>query len=313
MYLIIIIILIIIYFKKPLHEKFTSYYVDCGKPKDHTNLIEILDKNYKLEGSIHWDLFIPCNNNTENVKINNDNQIIFGLSNYLDLIDKEYIYENFKSIMPNSYLLPKNLDIFKDDFNPKKRYFVKKENLKFISNQPCVISKNTSIVQEILENPYIINGKKIDIDLLLLISCSYDKYIGYFYNDINVNYTKLEYNHFSLNLDKVIPDIFNKNYNLNLYPQKLKQTCIYNKKLIQNLKNILKFILENFNICKNNIHKSNQCLQLLKIKFFITNDLSLKLLDINLPENKELTTDLYLDILDIIKIKTKKNNNFIQI
>jgi tubulin polyglutamylase TTLL9 len=143
------------------------------------------------------------------MKFNNSiNSKIFIIHNGDQIVAKDYLWKNLidyyglkycLNIMPMTYLLNNNNDLTKleNDFNKNNIYILKKniqrqEGLKISNNLSEIINNKNEyvIVQELLQDPYLINGRKINLRVYVLVVCYKNNYTVYVYNDGFMYYTK---------------------------------------------------------------------------------------------------------------------------
>ena len=176
-------------------ENFVSY-TKC-KNKKLKNLKKAIFNKYNInyrEKEENWDIYLPCGygnieNELKKIKVSNNNQIIFGVSgcdkitskNYLWTLLNNYYGRNYaKTLMPESYVLnnSEDLKLFKNQFNPKKVYIIKKniqrkKGIKLSNNLQEIINidKKYKVVQEFITDSYIINKRVMNLRIYLMIKC----------------------------------------------------------------------------------------------------------------------------------------------
>ena len=83
--------------------------------------------------------------------------------------------------MPESYVLnnSEDLKLFKKQFNPKKVYIIKKniqrkKGIKLSNNLQEILNvdKNYKVVQEFINDSYIINKRVLNLRIYLMIKCT---------------------------------------------------------------------------------------------------------------------------------------------
>ncbi len=159
-------------------------------------------------------IFVPCiydNTDEEIEKMDNIKDSYYMVINKCDtFVGKNYlwIYTNLfypknKVIeyLPNSYLTydTKSMEIFKNEFNPKKLYILKKNiqrqaNIKISGNYDEIIKavsgdKEYIIIQELLQNPFLVNGRKINLRVYFLLVIKDNEYSIYVYDNGFMYYT----------------------------------------------------------------------------------------------------------------------------
>ena len=122
--------------------------------------------------------------------------------------------------MPETFILSDKLDNerfrkyynYKKSINSKHKFIAKnfkqrQKGLKLLSNLSDindVLRKDFKVVQDYLENPFTINGHKINLRYYLLITCYRSKINGYIYDDGFIYYTPKTFEKFSIEDDRNI-------------------------------------------------------------------------------------------------------------
>lgn len=324
-----------------------------------TKIIKDIFKNYNIgrsfkQKSNEWKLFIPCTYNTveqelHNIDITNNNQIIFGINgcdtlasknNLWLILEKKYGRNKARTLMPETWILSnkEHMDSFKKLFNPNELYIMKKniqrkKGLHLTNSLDEIINnddKKFRVVQKYMKNTFLINKRKINLRIYLLIICDGKKIQSYVHKNgkciyTNKDYTNstiLEENITSLNLDY---KIYDKNpfdlVELKKYFQKHKLNYT---KLHKNLINNLKLLHNTYknNICKLDSLKNNVNFQLFGLDYIFDDNMNIYLLEINKgPDmNSKNSVDYKLkygimeDVFTKVGlIKSSKNNMFIKL
>ena len=360
LYLILFLIIYFIYNikNKNIYETFLSY-TRCNKYKNNYILQNILDQN-KINKTItnNWDLYIPCTytyieKELKNLNIKNKNQKIFGIDGSDKLAGKDNLWNYLEnkygrnlclSILPETYILKnrKHMALFKKIYNENNIYILKKnlqqkKGIKITNNYNDIIkskSENFVVVQKYINNPFLINNRKINLRIYMLIICKNNQsnwyinklgkciYANKNYN--NNNYNQLESHLTSLNLDY---KIYDNNpfdlYELKNYLGEYKYNILF-KQIIYICK-LLKNCFQSI-ICIENNLKENLKFQLFGLDFIFDKFLKPYLLELNKGpdmkynnyKEKNLKTIIYKNIFNLINIQNLpdnklKINNFIEI
>lgn len=294
----------------------------------------VIDKyNLKYSSNNNWDLFIPCGYNNINEKINNirpinDKQKIYVIYGCDKIVSKNNLWNillNYygrtnEQIMPNTYnlTLQEEINLFLKQFDSNKLYIMKKniqrkEGILLIKNKDTVINNinnNYKIVQEYIENLYLINGRKINLRYYFLVITKNNKINTFLYrfgkciysnkqhkNSINIEYlTEEELNNSSnrenfitsYNLDpeiyNVLPETFDE---LKKFIGDQKYNILQNN--VNNLfKKLSQAIVPEFKV--NNHLSNNLCFQLFGADILFDNNLKPFLLELNKgPSMKYIT------------------------
>lgn len=225
MYIILLLILLILLYIHLLIQSssFSNHIPVAVRPKrwfqcpatSHSNsLFHSVLNNHHLIQTLgnDWDLYLPCNNqyglsHFRQLQPSNNKQIISFISHNGTIGSKEYIWKMLikrygrsraSSIMPNSFIFPKDKPIFDKLFSPKKFYIMKSEaqrqtGLKLSNNYHEIINsrkRNYKIVQEFIEHPLSFNGHKLNFRVYLVIVCSNSKQSAYIFHDGIISYSK---------------------------------------------------------------------------------------------------------------------------
>ena len=342
---IFIVILIILFILKYLFRK---------PVKDKNELYINIYNKFNLNQFKH-DILVPKSythaerymEKLDNYNITNKN--IFCIRGCDKLAGKNHLWyylqlrypRNFLvKFLPNTYLFNNTNDIklLKKQYKPNLNYYLKKNIQKkkgiFISNNLSEIllkKKNDNefvIVQEEIKNLFLINKRKINLRIYLLVSfkdgvqhwhvSSLGKCI-YTNQNYKENSKSLEQNLTSYNLDNII-------YNYN--PFTLDELKLYMGAVNYNL--LFSRIIHILSLCKAayydelnfDFNKSNNCFQFYGIDFVFTKDLNPYLLELNKgpqmlyinKKEKKLKETIIEDILSTVGIiNSIQTNSFIHI
>ena len=184
----------------------------CDYVMNETILNE-LKANGLTEDSKNWNLYFPCAYDDISKEVNLMPIVkgakYFILENCDEIVAKEllwkyivnhYDYQIAKTLMPNSYILYENKDLerFSNEYDQSKIYIMKKniqrqEGLKITTNKDEIlkgISENYVVVQELLQNPYIISGRKTNMRFYILVVCKGNDMNVFVYKNGFMYYTK---------------------------------------------------------------------------------------------------------------------------
>lgn len=353
--LVLILILLYKYKNDFVYEDFLSYK-KCRKYKNNKILENTLKwSDIEKTRTKEWDLYLPCTYTTvekelKNLDIDNKNQMIFGIDGCDKLVAKDNLWKNFsnnysrnylKRFLPDTYILNDDNDmrIFIKKYDKNKMYILKKniqrkKGIEISNNLSRILdAKNEGfvLVQNYINNLFLINKRKINLRIYLLIICKKNKKKWYISKQGKCLYTNKDYDNkyldketylTSLNLDKKI-------YNLN--PLNLTDLKIYigkknYKKLFDRIINICKITKNIFmdKLCNNYNLKDNTKFQLFGLDFIFDFNFNPYLLEFNKgPEmsyindnDKKIKEKVYKDIFNLVNISgenTISNNEFIEI
>lgn len=349
LFIVLILIILKIYLN---NEDFNNNYSGCK------NLLSSQQKIFNERGIKYSDkeidFYIPCLGEDCQMVSNRINKIngvirvnaidgcnkINSKINLWNMLKKKY-KDQVTDIMPDTYVLFNNYhwngwnewkNKNKNQIYILKNYKQRQLGLKLTNNLDKIKNyKNQGyyIIQKVLQDPYLINKRKVNLRIYYLIICRYGKVNGYIYNNGFVYYTPKFWEKNSLNDDKVITTgyIDRKVYIDN--PLTLQDFLTHLKKdrgenkFLHNLKKLFNQIthaLDN-NICQND--KSKIWFQIFGADVDVGNQLTPKLIEINkgpdLGSKDErdgfVKLNLQRDIYDLVDEITpsKRENGFIHI
>ena len=212
-------ILYILFFNKK-KETFINYK-SCKNNTLDKALINVLKQTNSEKVDKNWNLYVPCDNfnlEKELSKLSiNKEQFVFGISgsdylaskNTLWEILKNYYLNNVTNYLPKSYL-PRDIELFKNDYKLNQLYILKKniqqqkgieisKNLDFILYS--LQNKTINIVQELLSDPLLVDGRKINMRVYLFIVCNNKNKNGYIHNNGFIYYTRKKYSKKKIDFD----------------------------------------------------------------------------------------------------------------
>ena len=215
-----------------------SYYRCKDKMLGKINK-DIFDKNNIYHSNDNWNIYIPCGyNDVENelkkilIKSEIKNKFIFGLNGCDSIVSKNKIWESLvkcygrehsSKLMPESYILNdfNEMEIFRKRFNASKNeiYIMKKniqrkEGLKLTRDYFEIIDgykDNYRVVQKYITNLYLVNERKINLRIYLLIVIKEDFIYFYLSKKGKCIYTNKKYNDNDLDFESNITS-----YNLDM-------------------------------------------------------------------------------------------------
>ena len=334
-------------------------YINYRKCKKNMNMSIvkkiklILGDNFRYN-YFDWNLFIPCGyTNVESelnsLSIKNLNQKIFGISGCDLFANKLYLFQimykrynkNYSEYMPRSY--ENSYDGLNRLLNETKSSdkFIVKKNIQAqkglyivhdISQIYNIFNDNSYvIIQELLKNPFLIDGRKINIRIYLLIKCHNGLVNGYIYNDGFIYYTPKEYDYHSLDNDSHITTGYISREVYKHNPLTLQDLYVYLDKKNNNnsvkLKNNIIKLFENFmsafyeNICNSKNLANNMSFQVFGADIAPDNRLSVKLIEVNKgpdmdskdERDNKLKIDLLKNGLHVTDISNTQSDNFIEV
>jgi hypothetical protein len=176
----------------------------------------------------NWQLYIPCGYNNSESEFNSirpahPDQKIFIIKGCDNLSRKDTLWHYIRTaygidgatkLMPQTYLTydSSDMDRLKHDFDSNKIYILKKniqrqEGLKISNSKRELLNGKKDgyvVVQEMLQDPFIIDGRKTNCRYYLLIICKDGIKRGFLYRDGFMYYTPLPFKKGSMVKDQVI-------------------------------------------------------------------------------------------------------------
>lgn len=185
-----------------------NYYMN----KTHKN---VLSKNNIGENKEKWDFYFPCaydhiNDEIKSMPLNPEGRY-FIIDNADQITAKNLLWENIvnhhgleraKLMSPETFVLSKQPDIdrLKNTHYPGKIYILKRnvqrqEGLKITDdiNEITMDKSKYILAQELLQDPYTIGGRKINLRVYVLVVCKGNSMDIYVYNNGFMYYTKDEF------------------------------------------------------------------------------------------------------------------------
>lgn len=207
-----IVILILVVILCLLHKKTYKKWYQCKKNESTHKLFHnvLVKKGLHRVYNDDWDIYLPCEYSDKSLhSIRTDKNKIVGyvsnnkiLGSKLNLwttLVKKYGRNKASTIMPVSYVFPKDTNMFHTEFDKNAHYVLKsekqrQEGIKLSNNFNDIVTsykEGYKIVQKYVDNPLTHNNHKINFRIYLLIVCKKDRIVqGYVYNDGVVSYSK---------------------------------------------------------------------------------------------------------------------------
>lgn len=338
---------------------------DCPYLMSKT-LENVLNENKIFKDSANgWQIYFPCSYDEIEKEIDQmpvkNNAKYFIIDNVDTMTAKEWLWKNVvnhhgiekaKTMIPNGYILYSSDDInrFNNEYDSEKLYILKKniqrqEGLKISNNKSEIMNgfkSNFVIAQELLQNPYIIDGRKTNMRFYVLVVCNSGNISVYVFNDGFMYYTKVPFRKNDPSIDvnvttgyidrdvyKVNPlthedlrnylDDPNRNLNhieFNIRKQGLKISQIYFDRINELLRNVfLSFV---GNICVLKKFNNNVIFQLFGVDIAVNDMLQPMVMEINKgpdmgakdTRDSELKHNVIRDMFRLIGVDVvAKNNN----
>jgi len=175
--------------------------------------LDIFKNNSIEQDNKNWNICLPCTYDNTQLEIDNMTEKkdakYFIISNCDNMTAKNWLWKNVyeyygrekaETMMPKTYLLFEQEDLkrFENDYRKDKLYIMKKniqrqEGIKITNNLEEIkkgIESEFVIVQDLIQNPYIINGRKTNMRFYVLIVCKSGDISVYVHKDGFMYYTK---------------------------------------------------------------------------------------------------------------------------
>lgn len=329
-------------------------------------LKDVFDEK-NIKNSEEWNVYLPCGYDDIEKEIKKmpvrKNARYFIIHDADNITAKELLWKNILShhgyqkaitMMPVTYILYKDEDVerLKRDFIVKpyimKKNIQRQEGLKITNDLNTILQGRKEgyvIVQELLQNPYIIEGRKTNMRFYVLVVCKNSDMDVYVYNDGFMYYTKDMFKKGSLEdgpnittgyIDRSVYDenpLTHKDYRD--YLDKYRELSIIEENIRkQNLKvsdivfnRIYRLLSEVFTayigrICNGDKLRNNISFQLFGVDIAVADDLYPMIIEVNKgpdmgakdKRDSELKHNVMRDMLKIIGVNdTNGSNGFIRI
>ena len=315
--------------------------------------------------SDNWILYIPKNYNYVEIELaklipSNNQQIIYAIKGCDALCSKNQLWFNLRSyygrekaqtIIPETFNLndKDDIDIFKEQYLinndniATKTTFILKKNLQgkkglhLVNNSEKALREgklnNFKIIQKYLENPYLINKRKVNLRLYVVIICHLDKEDWLLFNggkciysnkcfdkgsSLNDNGILDKEQHFTsynldtnkVYLDEKLPESF-QDLKTHLGDEKYE-------KLMENINKLLLLVKSAYSSRLGNLDtlKNNKCFQLFGLDFIMDENLKPYLLEFNKgpamsiksPKDKELKHNLLSSMFKLLIFNIEQSN-----
>jgi len=340
-------------------EKFPfQKFHKCNKYRVGRLLGEVLNENQIERGKLNdWDIYLPCGYNyvereLKSVIPKRASQIIFGINGCDFMVSKNKLWEHIvdyngrdkaSHIMPESWVInnPNDMKSFLKTYKRGEIYILKKnvqrkKGILLTQNLEEILKakeENYKVIQKYMSDLYLINKRKVNLRIYLLIICKEGKVSAYLNEKGKCIYTNKDYNDNNLDFES---NITSYHLDLSVYDQNpysledLKNFMISRNENYYKLKRNIDKIVSNTvksvekSICKLKNLYYNKSFQLFGIDIIFTKDLKPYLLEMNkgpdmIPKNdidRKLKLSVMNDIfqkLNVIKYPTNQKNGFYKI
>jgi len=198
-------------------KKIVKIRDNCGMEQADT-LINVINENFK---NFNHNLYIPCSYDNIQLEYNLlecdqagiyfiiDNTDIMVAKDYLAISLYSYYGTDANKYIPKTWIThsEKSIQNFKNEFNPSQLYIMKKniqqqKGIEILNKEFDILNlvnkhKDDSypyvVIQELLQNPYLIDGRKINLRVYVLLVKYNDEFRIYVYDNGFMYYTASRY------------------------------------------------------------------------------------------------------------------------
>ena len=214
-------------------ENFSNYRTSCSTNRLPKLLQKALDERQMTLNSAYWDYYIPCGYNKCEKQVRalkgSNGKKIFMIDGCDSIASKNTIFKTLKNkygkkacnIMPETFNLREKVDVkrFIEHFKNKRKggnitkYILKnnrqrQEGLKIVNKisqiKSAMNDKEYYLVQDFLNNPFLLNKRKINLRYYFVIICRNGKIESYIYRNGFMYYTPKFFERNSIDKDRNI-------------------------------------------------------------------------------------------------------------
>jgi hypothetical protein len=316
-----------------------------------------------------WVIYFPCSYNHANAEINkvkpsNPDQRVFIVTNTDEISSKSDLWKNIVKkygreealkMSPKTYILynDSDLELFKKEFNPSTNYILKKniqrqEGIKITNDKNEILNGSSDkyvVAQELLNDPYLIRGRKTNMRFYLLLVCQNNEVDAYVHDNGFMYYTKVPFkknsNKFNTNITtgyierwiyKVNP-MTHKDYRKYLDDPD-RDLIVSEKEIINDGKQLSEVVFTRINdllkkvvnsvkhkVCNGTHLQDHITFQLFGADIAVDDKMHPKIIEVNIGPNlsthdgrdSEVKHTVVRDIFKVLKIVPDKDNGYIQI
>ncbi|QKF93836.1 tubulin-tyrosine ligase/tubulin polyglutamylase [Fadolivirus algeromassiliense] len=328
-------------------------------------------KEYSIKESTgnDWVIYFPCtyNNNKQEIgkiKPSNPDQRIFIVTNTDEIASKSNLWKNLvkkygrekaRDMSPISYVLYDESDkkLFETEYNENTLYIMKKniqrqEGLKISNDKEEILNgykDNYVIAQELLQDPYLIRGRKTNMRFYVLLVCQNNEISAYVHKEGFMYYTKMPFIKGSKTFGNNITTGYIERWIYHVNPLTHtdfrtylddnkrdmtdieKDTIKNGGKLSEIVFNRINLLITNivnaisFAVCQDSHIKNYITFQLFGVDIAVDNRLEPKVMEVNIGPNlathdkrdSDVKHMVVRDIFKTLKIVPDIDNNFIKI
>ena len=298
-----------------------------------------------------WVLYFPCSYNNPINEINkvrptSPHQRIFIVTNSNQLSSKSTLWQNLvkkygrdnASIMsPKSYVLydTNDLELFKKEYHPNKIYIMKKniqrqEGLKITNDKNIILNgynDNYVVVQELLQDPYMINGRKINMRFYVLVLCQNNEISAFVHKEGFMYYTKMPFKTNSLKDGNNITTGYIERWIYHVNPLThgdfRKHLGNESNEVFNRIYELIKKVIKSVDgkLCYDSHLKQYITFQLFGVDIALNNKMMPQIMEVNVGPNlgihdnrdSQIKHTVIRDILKVLKVVPDGDNGFIRL
>jgi hypothetical protein len=334
-------------------NKQIKWATDKSCPYVTTPLYLDIFKEYSIDKTKDddWMIYIPCNyddppNEINKIHPTSPQQKIFMVTNTNELASKSNMWTNLVkkygkdmacTMAPKSYVLYDNndLELFKKEYDPNKLYIMKKniqrqEGLKITNDKNVVLNgaKDMYVVaQELLQDPFMINGRKINMRFYVLLICQNNAISAYVHNEGFMYYTKMPFQKNSQKNGTNVTTGYIERWIYHVNPLTHGDFRKYlgekHEEVFNRIYELIRKVIQatDDKICQDSHLKPYVTFQLFGVDIALNNKLIPQIMEVNVgpnletldPRDAEVKGSVFRDLLKLLNVVPNENNNFIRI
>lgn len=331
-----------------------KWAIDKNCKYDMVNVYTDILKEYSIDKTSSdnndWVIYFPCTYNEplaemKKIKPTSNNQCIFIVSNTDEIASKSILWQNLvkkygrdeaSKMSPVSYVLydKDDKELFKREYDQNKIYIMKKniqrqEGLKITNDKNEILngfSNNYVVVQELLQDPYMIRGRKTNMRFYVLVVCQNNNLNAYVHQEGFIYYTRMPFEQNSQKDGNNITSGYIERWVYDVNPlthndfKKYLDTYHQNSKLVyERIYDLIKkVIIACDKLCKDGPLKDNITFQLFGVDIALDDKLYPKIMEVNVGPNLAthdkkdsiVKHKVVRDIFKVLQIVPNKDNDF---
>jgi len=335
-------------------NKSLKWTIDKDCKYDMVNVYTDILKEYSINKTSSdnndWVIYFPCSYNDplsemKKIKPTSNNQRIFIVSNTDEIASKSMLWQNLvkkygrveaSKMSPVSYVLydKDDKELFKKEYDPNKIYIMKKniqrqEGLMITKDKNEILngfSNNYVVVQELLQDPYIIRGRKTNMRFYVLVVCQNNSLNAYVHQEGFMYYTRMPFEKNSQKDGNNITTGYIERWIYHINPlthndfKQYLDTHNQNSKIVYNrIYDLIRKVINACDkLCKDGPLKEYITFQLFGVDIALDDKLYPKIMEVNVGPNlathderdSDVKHKVVRDIFKVLQIVPNKDNGF---